>query len=426
MNYQQTLDYLFTQLPMFQRQGAAAYKSNLDNTIALCKMLGNPEKKFPSIHIAGTNGKGSTANILASVFQEHGYKTGLYTSPHLVDFRERIRINGEMVSEDFVIDFVDTYKEQFIEIQPSFFEITFAMAIEYFAQQEVDIVIMETGMGGRLDSTNVVNSILSIITNIGLDHTAFLGNTIAEIAKEKAGIIKENIPVIIGESHEESVSIFNEFAKEKNAELHYAGDIAHLFYNDGIQKYFALFDGVLMENIELPLHADYQSYNLRTALAALWLLKKEWELKESVILSGISNMIENTGFAGRWQIVGDKPKTILDTGHNIDGLTFTMNQLKSEKYENLHFVLSVVNDKDIDSILKILPKDAIYYFCKADIPRGLDMNILAEKANELSLKGSSHKSIKEAYTIAKKNASDKDLIFVGGSTFTVAEVLPLV
>ena len=244
MNYQQTLDYLFTQLPIFQRQGAAAYKSNLDNTIALCNMLGNPEKKFPSIHIAGTNGKGSTANILASVFQEHGYKTGLYTSPHLVDFRERIRINGQMISESFVVDFVDIYKDTFIEIQPSFFEITFAMAIDYFAQQEVDIVIMETGMGGRLDSTNVVNSILSIITNIGLDHTAFLGNTIAEIAVEKAGIIKEKIPVIIGERHEESVRVFKEFSVNKNAELHYASDIAELFYNDGLQKYFALFDGV--------------------------------------------------------------------------------------------------------------------------------------------------------------------------------------
>ena len=423
MTYEQTLDYLFTQLPMFQRQGAAAYKSNLDNTIALCKMLGNPEKKFPSIHIAGTNGKGSTANILASVFQEHGYKTGLYTSPHLVDFRERIRINGEMVSEDFVVDFVDIYRNNFTKIEPSFFEITFAMAVEYFAQQEVDIVIMETGMGGRLDSTNVVNSILSIITNIGLDHTAFLGNTIAEIAVEKAGIIKENIPVIIGERQVETREVFKEFAEKNNAELHYAGDIAELFYNDGIQKYFALFDGVLMEGIDLPLNADYQSYNLRTALSALWLIKKEWQLKEANILSGISKMVENTGFSGRWQIVGEDPRIILDTGHNVAGLTLTMNQLKSEKFEKLHFVLGMVNDKDIDSVLKLLPKFAEYYFCKADIPRGMDAKELSDKAGKLSLLGNVYSSVKEAYAAAKNNAKAKDLIFVGGSTFVVAEVV---
>ena len=423
MTYEQTLNYLFTQLPMFQRQGAAAYKSNLDNTIALCKMLGNPEKKFPSIHIAGTNGKGSTANILASVFQEHGYKTGLYTSPHLVDFRERIRINGEMVSEDFVVDFVDIYKDNFIKIEPSFFEITFAMAVEYFAQQEVDIVIMETGMGGRLDSTNVVNSILSIITNIGLDHTAFLGNTIAEIAVEKAGIIKENVPVIIGERQVETRDVFKETAEKNNAELHYAGDIAELFYNDGQQKYFALFDGVLMENIDFPLNADYQSYNLRTALSALWLIKKEWQLKEANILSGISKMIDNTGFAGRWQIVEEEPRIILDTGHNVAGLTFTMNQLKTEKFEKLHFVLGMVNDKDIDSVLKLLPKFAEYYFCKADIPRGMDAQELSDKAGKLSLLGNVYSSVKEAYTAAQNNAKAQDLIFVGGSTFTVAEVV---
>ena len=423
MNYKETLDFLFTQLPMFQRQGAAAYKDNLDNTIALCKMLGNPERKFPSIHIAGTNGKGSTANILASVFQEHGYKTGLYTSPHLVDFRERIRLNGAMVSEEFVIDFVSIYKDEFAKIQPSFFEITFAMAIEYFAQQEVDIVIMETGMGGRLDSTNVVNSILSIITNIGLDHTAFLGNTIEEIAKEKAGIIKENIPVIIGERQKETEAVFKEFAEKNNAELHYSGDIAELFYNDGMQKYFALFDGVLMENIDFPLQADYQSYNLRTALSALWLIKKDWQLKEDRILAGIANVIENTGFAGRWQIVGESPKIILDTGHNVDGLTYTMNQLKAESYNSLHFVLGMVNDKDIDSVLKLLPISAKYYFCKADIPRGMDANILYEKAKKYGLEGDVYSSVSEAFNGAKKSANTDDLIFVGGSTFTVAEVL---
>ena len=424
MTYQQSMDYLFTQLPMFQRVGAAAYKSNLDSTLALCRMLGNPEKKFPSIHIAGTNGKGSTANILASVFQEHGYKTGLYTSPHLVDFRERIRINGQMVSEDFVVDFVDIYKDKFSKIGPSFFEITFAMAVEYFAQQEVDIVIMETGMGGRLDSTNVVNSILSIITNIGLDHTAFLGNTIAEIAVEKAGIIKKNIPVIIGERQEETTPVFMKFANKNNAPLYYAGDIAKLFYNT--ENYMAVVNEELFEEIEFPLKANYQSYNLRTALAALVHLSEKWQLSQELILSGVANTIKNTDFAGRWQIVSQNPKIILDTGHNVDGLTYSMEQLTQEKFEKLHFILGMVNDKDIESVLALLPRDAVYYFCKADIPRGLDASILAQKANMQSLNGEIYKSINLAFVAAKKNAQKQDLIFVGGSTFTVAEVLPLV
>jgi len=426
MNYQQTLDYLFTQLPMFQRQGAAAYKSNLDNTIALCKMLGNPEKKFPSIHIAGTNGKGSTANIIASVFQEHGYKTGLYTSPHLVDFRERIRINGQMVSENFVIDFVDIYKEQFIDIQPSFFEITFAMAIEYFAQQEVDIVIMETGMGGRLDSTNVVNSILSIITNISLDHTAFLGNTIAEIAAEKAGIIKKGIPIIIGERQQETTQVFKEFADKNNASLLYAGDIAKLFFNDNTENYMAVVNEELFEKIEFPLKANYQSYNLRTAMAAIGVLAEEWQLNQELILSGISNTVKNTNFAGRWQVVSQNPKIILDTGHNVEGITYTMDQLSQEKFDKLHFVLGMVNDKDINSVLALLPKDAEYYFCKADIPRGMNTDILMSKSIKFGLKGDAYSTIEEAFVQAKKNAQEQDLLFVGGSTFTVAEVLPLV
>ncbi len=421
--YQETLDYLFTQLPMFQRQGAAAYKSNLDNTLALCKMLGNPEKKFPSIHIAGTNGKGSTANILSSVFQEHGYKTGLYTSPHLVDFRERIRINGQVVSEDFVIEFVDIYKEQFEEIQPSFFEITFAMAIEYFASNDVDVVIMETGMGGRLDSTNVVRSIMSVITNIGLDHTAFLGNTIAEIAVEKAGIIKDNVPVIIGERQDETTEVFEEFAKNNNAELKYAGDIVKLFYNDGLQKYFAVLDGDLLENIYFPINADYQSYNLRTALATIWSLRDTYDFNETLILEGISNTIKNTGFSGRWQVIEGNPRVIMDTGHNVDGLTYTMAQLRAEKFEKLHFVLGMVNDKDIENLLALMPNDAQYYFCKANIPRGLDASILAESANKQNMKGEVYASVPEAFEAAKKAANSDDLVFVGGSTFTVAEVL---
>ena len=356
-------------------------------------------------------------------FQEHGYKTGLYTSPHLVDFRERIRINGQVVSEEFVIEFVDIYKEQFEEIKPSFFEITFAMAIEYFASSDVDVVIMETGMGGRLDSTNVVRSIISVITNIGLDHTAFLGNTIAEIAVEKAGIIKNNVPVIIGERQDETTDVFAEFANKNNAELKYAGDIVKLFYNDGLEKYFAVLEGDLLENISFPINADYQSYNLRTALATIWSLRDKYDFNETLILEGVANTIKNTGFAGRWQVIEGNPRIIMDTGHNVDGLTYTMTQLKNEKFEKLHFVLGMVNDKDIENLLALMPNDAKYYFCKANIPRGLDASILAESANKIGMQGVIYNSVKEAFEAAKNAANSDDLVFVGGSTFTVAEAL---
>lgn len=424
MKYKQTLEFLFSQLPMFQRIGAAAYKDNLDNTIALCNLLGNPQNDFPSIHIAGTNGKGSTANMLASVFQEAGYKTGLYTSPHLVDFRERIRINGQMIPEKQVIDFVETYSDQFLEIKPSFFEITFAMAIHHFSQQKVDVVIMETGMGGRLDSTNVVKSILSIITNIGFDHTAFLGNTLAEIAHEKAGIIKSKIPVIIGEKQDEIIEVFSSKAKELNAPISWAIDRVELRKNsDGEFNYIVEVDRKEWMKLAFPLFGDYQMMNLRTAVAAILNLQTEWKLSIINIKNGLENTLINTGFAGRWQVLQENPKIILDTGHNVEGMQYTMRQLKSLDYNKLHFVLGMVNDKDIAKVLQLLPQDASYYFCEADIPRALKVGILMEEAQKTELLGEGFSSVKAAYQSALKTADQEDIIFVGGSTFIVAEVL---
>jgi len=418
MNYQETIDFLFSQLPMFQRQGAAAYKADLSNTIAVCNIIGNPQNDFPSIHIAGTNGKGSTANILASVFQEAGYKTGLYTSPHLIDFRERIRINGEMISENAVVDFVEKFSEQFLEVKPSFFEITFAMAIYYFKQQNVDIVIMETGMGGRLDSTNVVKSILSIITNISMDHTAFLGDTIEAIAGEKAGIMKSGVPVLIGEWQEETTAVFENKAVEVGTDIEWA----ELEKGERLK---AKVESEKVEGIEelFPLKGIYQKKNLRTAIAALGILKAEWKITDEIIKRGIKNIIKNTNFAGRWQIVQEKPMVILDTGHNVAGLNYTMKQLAEMKYDKLHFVLGMVNDKEVNKVLQLFPKDAEYYFCQAKIPRALGKEILFEEAQKISLKGKIYNSVSEAVENSINNAKENDLVFIGGSTFIVAEAL---
>lgn len=423
MNYQETLDFLYSQLPMFQRQGAAAYKANLNNTLALCKMLGNPENDFPSIHIAGTNGKGSTANMIASVFQQAGFKTGLYTSPHLVDFRERIRINGEMIPQQNVIDFVAKYSKEFIKIQPSFFEITFAMAIDYFRHEKVDMVIMETGMGGRLDSTNVVKSILSIITNIGLDHTAFLGDTLEKIAGEKAGIIKPGVPVIIGEKQEEIAHVFEN--KSENSDLIWAEEKLELMpiSTESGMQYQVKQGGEEWARINFPMQGVYQQKNLRTALSALFLLQDDCQLSKEDMVAGLENVNKNTGFAGRWQVVQQNPSIIMDTGHNVEGLSLTMAQLKTQKYNQLHFVLGMVNDKDVSTVMELLPKEAKYYFCKADIPRGMEVERLQSEAESMGLKGEAYASVKEAFNQAKQNAKGDDLVFVGGSTFTVAEAL---
>ena len=402
MTYQQTLDYLFSRLPMYQRDGVVAYKADIGNIVAASKTLKDPHKKFKSIHIAGTNGKGSVSHMLASIFQEAGYKVGLYTSPHLKDFRERIKLSGKMIAKSEVIQFVSKNKTAFEKIDLSFFEFTVALAFHYFAYQKVDIAIIETGLGGRLDSTNIINPELSIITNIGLDHTNLLGDTIQKIAKEKAGIIKSNTPIIIGRNQEEIKPIFQNIANEKKAPLKYA--TAHNFTAD--------------------LKGHYQQENINTVVTAISEIQKQgWKITDKNIKDGLLNTIKNTGLLGRWQILGQNPLIICDTGHNEDGIKVVFNQLKQTPHKNLHVVFGAVNDKDLDSILNLLPKDAKYYFCKPNILRGLDENILKEIANKKEIKGDSYSSVKTALARAKKQAQLEDLIFIGGSTFMVAEVV---
>lgn len=419
MNYEETLKFLYSQLPMFQRIGAAAYKANLDNTYALMEVLNQPHKKFKSVHIAGTNGKGSTAHMLASIYQEAGFKTGLYTSPHLKDFRERIRLNGEMIPQEFVVDFVAKYAKNFKSISPSFFELTMAMAFQYFAEKEVDIVILETGLGGRLDSTNIVNPELSIITNIGKDHMQFLGDTLPEIAGEKAGIIKANTPVLIGEKQVEIQTVFEQKAKALSAPLSYAEDLVDLEFEVSMNYRVSYSKKELFENLNFPLRGNYQIKNFKTAIAAAMHL----ELPLNAIKSGIENVLINTHLAGRWQILSKSPLTVCDTAHNEDGLRYVVDQIEQTPHKNLHFVLGLVNDKEIDGILKLFPKKAIYYFCKADIPRGLEVEILQAKAEGIGLVGKTYTSVNAALSAAQKAAAEDDLVFVGGSTFTVAEVV---
>lgn len=405
MNYQQTLDYLFSQLPMFQRVGASAYKADLNNTIELCKLLHHPEKNFKSIHIAGTNGKGSTSHMLASILQEAGYKVGLYTSPHLKDFRERIKINGEMISEQEVVDFVIKHQSEFEQINLSFFEWTVGLAFDYFSKKQVDIAVIETGLGGRLDSTNVITPLVSVITNIGKDHTQFLGETLAKIASEKAGIIKENIPIIIGETQQETQQVFIDKALEKSAKIFFA-------------------DKIITTNYESDLKGIYQEKNKKTVLAAIQqLMINGFSIAEENIKNGLLNVVKNTGLLGRWQILSENPLTICDTGHNEAGINEVLKQISLTKHNHLHFVFGAVNDKEIDSILSMLPKNATYYFCQAKIPRALDVNVLYTKAKKIELKGNPYDSVENAIKQAKSNASVNDLVFVGGSTFVVAEAI---
>lgn len=431
MNYNETLNWMFNKLPMYQRIGAAAYKADLNTTIEILNYLNNPQDNFKTIHVAGTNGKGSTSHSLASVFQEAGYKTGLYTSPHLRDFRERIRINGEMIPENEVVTFIERHKDKLEELELSFFEMTVAMAFDFFSKEKVDIAIIEVGMGGRLDSTNVINPEISIITNISLDHVKFLGDTEEKIAAEKAGIIKPGVTVVIGETQKGSENVFVETAKEKKSPIYFADQIFECYINDSnsleynsIDIYKQTTEKVpYLKNLDFPLLGDYQKKNLATIICALDVLKKNFNLKDEYVYNGLKNVVTNTGLMGRWQIINKKPLAIADTGHNVAGINEVIRQLSNTKFENLHFVLSVVNDKDIDGILDLLPKYAEYYFCKADIPRGLDANILAEKARKCGLKGKVYESVKQAYHSACSNAKEGDLVFVGGSNFTVAEVV---
>lgn len=407
MNYQETTNWMFNQLPMYQLQGASAYKEDLTNIKLLAEHLGNPERQLKCIHVAGTNGKGSTSHMLASVLQEAGYKVGLYTSPHLKDFRERIRINGIEISEDFVCAFIAKHKSFFESNDMSFFEMSVGLAFDYFASEKTDIAIIEVGLGGRLDATNIITPLVSVITNIDLDHTQFLGNTPAAIAGEKAGIIKPNIPVVIGEYTSETQPVFLAKAKEKNAPIYFASDlIQNVFPSDLI--------------------GDYQFHNKKTVQQTIAVLNNQNEFKVTVenLKSGLLNVSKNTGLQGRWQQLGQNPKIICDTAHNKHGLAVVMNQIQKESFDTLHIVLGVVNDKDLDSILPLFPKKAQYYFCRPDSSRGLSTEILQNEAKKYNLLGEKYDTVAAAFSKAKQNASQNDFIYVGGSTFVVAE-LPL-
>lgn len=431
MNYQQTLDYLYTQLPVFTRVGASAYKADLDNTIALLKILDNPEHKFKSIHVGGTNGKGSTSHMLAAILQVAGYKTGLYTSPHLKDFRERIRINGQMISEQTVVDFVAKHRPDFEHIQPSFFEMTVALAFDVFAKEQVDIAIVEVGLGGRLDSTNVINPLLSIITNIGWDHMNLLGDTLLKIAGEKAGIIKPNTPVIIGEFQPEVADVFIDKAKSVNADLVFASDVKSEVESRKSKveslEYLELNapQAPLPDlHLQLDLPGTYQLNNIRTVLTAIDKLRRQgFNITDEHIITALKQVKTLTGLHGRWEVINNQPLTICDTGHNPEGITEVIKNIANVKYDHLHFVIGMVNDKDISKVLSMLPKDATYYFCRPDIPRGLEAESLKQKAESFGLHGEVYPSVIAALQAAQANATDKDLVFVGGSTFVVAEVV---
>ncbi len=406
MNYLETINWLFNRLPVYQLQGASAYKEDLTNTVLLVNHLGNPEKKLNCIHVAGTNGKGSTSHLLASVLQEAGYKVGLYTSPHLKDFRERIKINGKEMSETFVCEFVAKNKSFFEANELSFFEMTVGLAFKYFVKEKTDITIIEVGLGGRLDATNIITPLVSVITNIDFDHMQFLGTTLKAIAGEKAGIIKEKVPVVIGEYTSETKAVFIAKANEMKSDIYFASD-------------------VIQEDYPSDLLGDYQIHNKKTALLTIRILndKKNFTIDEATIKKGFLNVVKNTGLQGRWQQLQDNPKVICDTAHNPQGLKIVLNQLQKESFDTLHFVLGVVNDKDLDTILPLFPKTAIYYFCKPDIPRGLDAVILQKEAEKHGLKGKVYNSVSNAYHATLNKATENDVIYVGGSTFVVAEIL---
>lgn len=426
MNYQETLDYLFNALPMFQRVGASAYKADLTNTIALCTHLGNPQKQFKSIHVAGTNGKGSTSHSLASIFQAAGYKTGLYTSPHLKSFTERIRINGQEINKEDVVEFVAINKGFLDQLQPSFFEMTVGLAFWYFAKEEVDIAIIEVGMGGRLDSTNVISPELCVITNIGFDHTQFLGDTLPLIAGEKAGIIKEAVPVVVSQTQKEIQSVFIQKAASMQANLVFADqrwEVRKIREAAFRKASYTVKVGKEIFDLEFDLQGDYQRFNLPGILESVEQLRQQgWKLTKQALQLGLAHVSEYTGLKGRWQILQTQPLTIADTGHNEAGILEVVNQLKNYTYSQLWMVIGMVNDKDISKVLELLPRDATYIFCQANLPRAMDAEFLASKALEKGLSGQVIPKVTEAIEFARKNAGADDLIFIGGSTFVVAEI----
>jgi dihydrofolate synthase/folylpolyglutamate synthase len=440
MNYKTTLQYLYSQLPLFTRVGQSAYKADLGNTLELCKRLDNPQHKFRSVHVGGTNGKGSTSHMLAAILQVAGYKTGLYTSPHLKDFRERIRINGKMIKKQEAVDFVAAHKADFDEIKPSFFEMTVALAFDIFAREKVDIAIVEVGLGGRLDSTNIITPLLSVITNIGWDHMNMLGDTLQLIAAEKAGIIKPGIPVIIGEHQPEIAQIFIDKAKQGNSLITFASGLfvvrdrrsevrdqrLEALLNEflDIQIIPTQNSGPKTLDLKLDLPGIYQLKNIKTVLAAVDELRHQgFQITDNHLKTALRQVKTLTGLHGRWEIINKDPLTICDTGHNPEGITEVLKNIAAIPYGHLHFVIGVVNDKDISKMLAMLPKDATYYFCKPDIPRGLEAESLKQKAESFGLHGETYPSVKAAFDTAQQRAGKNDLVFVGGSTFVVAEVL---
>ena len=431
MTYQRTLDYFFSKLPMYHRIGTAAYKADLVNTISLCNLLDNPQNSFPTIHVAGTNGKGSVSHTLASILQESGYKVGLYTSPHLRDFRERIRINGKMIPKKKVVRFVNDHVQDFEQIQPSFFEMTVVLAFDHFREEKIDVGVIEVGLGGRLDSTNIIKPVLSVITNISFDHMQFLGKTLQAIAGEKAGIIKMGVPVVVGETQVETKPIFIRQAHLHNSPIIFADELfqSQILNQPSGNKNFLvmnIFHGQLLyiKNLTSPLAGLYQQKNIITVLAACEQLRPSgFFVEQENIVKGIRNVVRNTGLQGRWQVLSHSPLTICDTCHNSGGLSEVLAQIGVTQHKQLHFVFGLVNDKEIESILRLLPKNAIYYFCKANIPRGMDAEELKRLAVKEGLSGTTYFSVKDALEAAQKAANTNDLVFVGGSTFVVAEVV---
>lgn len=434
MNYKETCEYLYNQMPMFERQGASGYKEGLSNTLALDEHLGHPHLSYKTIHVGGTNGKGSVSHTIAAVLQESGYRVGLYTSPHLVDFRERIRINGTPVSQQYVVNFVEEHRSFFEPLHPSFFEVTTAMAFMYFKEMNVDIAVIEVGLGGRLDCTNIIQPLVSVITNISFDHTQFLGDTLAKIAGEKAGIIKTNTPVVIGETNAETRPVFEKTAREKNAPIVFADDdpqvVSAVPLNEGGMRYHLKFMGKL----EGDLGGIYQKQNMNTALFALEEVRKLGYLASAIEgktydrcrfeqKSGISNVAKLTGLRGRWETVNQTPKVVCDTGHNVGGWMYLSRQLANVQCQQMHIIFGMVDDKDIDKVLDLLPKHAKFYFTKAQTKRALNENVVMEKAKEHGIEGNAYHTVNEAYKAAYRSASANDFIFVGGSSYIVGDFL---
>jgi dihydrofolate synthase/folylpolyglutamate synthase len=421
-DYQQTLTYLYQSLPIFQRVGSVAYKADLTNTLALCEVLGNPQEKFKSIHVAGTNGKGSTSHMLASVLQSAGYKTGLYTSPHLKDFTERIRINGQNIGHSHVIDFVNRIRPHIEIIQPSFFEITVAMAFEYYAAQQIDVAVIEVGLGGRLDSTNVITPVLSVITNISLDHKDILGDTLEKIASEKAGIIKDKIPVVVSQRQPGVEKVFIDKANQHEAELMFASDEFQVTQGGALFEIHK--NGVMyLPALNLPLKGNYQAKNLAGVIQSIEILNRRgFTITPEQLRTGLEKTVLQTGLKGRWQQLGTRPLVICDTGHNEDGVREVVTQISQQTFENLFIVWGMVKDKEPDHVLSLLPKHARYYFCQAPIPRAMDATVLKHAAERFGLSGEVVQDVNQAITRAKAQAGSNDFIFIGGSTFVVAEI----